>query len=88
MNERGHAAGKSWPELVGSVPEQPAKDSARALHGIIRAAQTANLQIDEDMPPKAAGLIRNAVDGLLEAAEIMAHGLARDLDMNAPEVGQ
>jgi hypothetical protein len=54
---------------------------AVALLGTIRAAVTANLQIDEDMDPAACDLIRNAVDGLLEAAELMAKRLARALDM-------
>lgn len=73
---------------VNNQPAQPAKDMARTLHGVIKAAVAANLQIDDDMLPEVSQLVRNAVDGLLEAAEIMAKGLANDLDMKAPEVSQ
>lgn len=53
---------------------------AVALLGTLRAAVTANLQIDGDLDPAACDLIRNAVDGLLEAAELMAKRLAHTLD--------
>ncbi len=53
---------------------------AVALLGTIRAAVTANLQIDGDLDPAVCDLIRNAVDGLLEAAELMAKRLAHTLD--------
>ena len=65
-----------------------AKSDSRCLNGVIRAALTANLQIDADLDEQVSDLLRNAVDGLLEAAELLSKRLARDLDMDFSEVGQ
>lgn len=73
---------------VNNQPAQSAKDMARTLHCVIKAAVAANLQIDDDMLPEVSQLVRNAVDGLLEAAEIMAKRLARELEMNTGDARQ
>ncbi|MFC3088272.1 hypothetical protein [Tabrizicola soli] len=57
-----------------------AKVTAISLYGVIRAAATAHLQIDSDTAPEGSDLIRNAVDGMLEAAEKLAKQLSEALD--------
>lgn len=62
-----------------AVPSNPRADSV-VLLGLVRAAMTANLQIENEMPAVVADLIRHSVDDLLEAAEFMAKRLTRALD--------
>lgn len=83
MNQRDSANDKSWTELAESPASVPATHQAYVLSGIIRAAATANLQIDGDLDADVAQLVGNAVDGLLEAAEILSRQLASDLDLGA-----
>lgn len=78
----------AMPNPVEGIPPSRSqlKDDANSLNGVIRAAVAANLQIDSDMKPEVSDLIRNAVDGLLEAAQLLAKRLSHALDLE--EEGQ
>ncbi len=72
----------SEPLTRGTTPACRATmfEDATYLNGIIRAAVAANLNLDGSMEEREMDLIRNAVDGLLEAAEIISKRLAARLD--------
>lgn len=57
-----------------------ARDDAMSLNGIIRAMVIANLSYDSDTEPDVADLVRNAIDGLLEAAQKLSAKLPVQLD--------
>lgn len=57
-----------------------AHSDAVTLDGIIRAAETANLAYDGATDQEVADLIRNAIDGLLEAAQKLSRRLLVQID--------
>lgn len=57
-----------------------AHNDAVTLDGIIRASVIANLAYDGDTDQEVADLVRNAIDGLLEAAQKLSKKLLVQID--------